>query len=99
MHQMRISTNEVSSVVLRPKKLEIQAKVSKVYLNVMFSVQILMDNTFARTKNYIPCCDDDSRNLGCRSVSAQQPTTRMFIKKILIYSQTYIQRWHLRQSI
>jgi hypothetical protein len=24
MHQMRISTNEVSSVVLRPKKLEIQ---------------------------------------------------------------------------
>jgi hypothetical protein len=24
MHQMRISTNQVSSVVLRPKKLEIQ---------------------------------------------------------------------------
>ena len=29
MHQMRISTNEVSSVVLRPKELEIQKKNKK----------------------------------------------------------------------
>jgi hypothetical protein len=30
MHQMSISTNQVSSVVLRPKKLEIRKKVVKI---------------------------------------------------------------------
>ena len=29
MHQMRISTNEVSSVVLEPKKLEVEKKIVK----------------------------------------------------------------------
>ena len=29
MHQMRISTNEVSSVVLGPKKLEVEKKIVK----------------------------------------------------------------------
>jgi hypothetical protein len=32
MHQMHISTNQVSSVVLRPKNLEIQKQFWKLYL-------------------------------------------------------------------